>query len=179
MRACRQCHADKTAQYLRDRVLYSQKKTYEKLIIAQDANIRAHEAVRLAKAYEGERSPEYDKLLAQAVELTRKAQLFWDYVSAENSVGFHNPAKSLETLMSSYEASSQAVDLASQATNYGISPAIAGDIRKIVPPIQEFSRKLHQDPEYLKTNPWLNLLKPLPKADQLFKGQERITASAE
>ena len=27
--------------------------------------------------------------------------MFWDFVSAENSVGFHNPAKALDTLTSS------------------------------------------------------------------------------
>lgn len=41
--------------------------------------------------------------------MVRKGQLFWDYVSAENSVGFHNPAKTLDTLMTS-QACKKAVD---------------------------------------------------------------------
>lgn len=177
MRACRQCHADKTPEYLRERVLYTQKKTYDQLIKAEALSVKAHEAVRLANAYSGERAPDYDALMAEAREMVRKGQLFWDYVSAENSVGFHNPAKALNTLMVSMESSQKAVDLATQATNYSIAPALAGDIEKIVPPILEMSRKLQQDPEYLKTNPWLQLLPALPKADAAWDGQERLTST--
>ena len=32
MRACRQCHADKTAAYLRGRIEYTQDKTYKQLL---------------------------------------------------------------------------------------------------------------------------------------------------
>lgn len=117
--------------------------------------------------------------MTEAREMVRKGQLFWDYVSAENSVGFHNPAKALNTLMTSMESSQKAVDMASQATNYGIAPALAGDIEKIVPPILEMSRKLQQDPEYLKTNPWLQLLPVLPKADAEWDGQTRLTSQGE
>ena len=60
--------------------------------------VRAHEAIRLASEYEGERHPDYDELMIRARERTRKGQWFWDMVSAENSVGFHNPAKVLEML---------------------------------------------------------------------------------
>lgn len=176
MRACRQCHADKTPEYLRERVIYTQKKTFDQLLKAQDMSVKAHEAVRLANNYSSERAPDYDALMTEAREMVRKGQLFWDYVSAENSVGFHNPAKALDTLMTSMECSQKAVDLASQATNYGIAPALAGDIKKIVPPILEMSRKLQQDPEYLKTNPWLQLLPVLPKTDAAWDGQERLNS---
>jgi len=176
MRACRQCHADKTPEYLRERVIYTQKKTFDQLLKAQDMSVKAHEAVRLANNYSGERAPDYGALMTEAREMVRKGQLFWDYVSAENSVGFHNPAKALDTLMTSMECSQKAVDLASQATNYGIAPALAGDIKKIVPPILEMSRKLQQDPEYLKTNPWLQLLPVLPKTDAAWDGQERLNS---
>ena len=50
LRACRQCHADKTADYLRGRVLYTQEKTFRQLLKAQEESVRAHEAVRLANA---------------------------------------------------------------------------------------------------------------------------------
>ena len=93
-------HADKTPEYLRGRVEYTQKKTYEQLLKAQEISVKAHEAVRLANAYEGKRAPDYEALMTEAREMVRKGQLFWDYVSAENSVGFHNPAKTLDTLMS-------------------------------------------------------------------------------
>ena len=108
--------------------------------------------------------------------MVRKGQLFWDYVSAENSVGFHNPAKTLDTLMTSMECSNKAVALAEQATRYGISSALEGDIKEIVPPILEFSRKMQQDPVVLQTNPWLKLLPVLPKAEQVWVGQEKVSA---
>jgi nitrite reductase (cytochrome c-552) len=178
MRACRQCHADKTADFLRGRVLYTQKKTYDQLIRAEALSVRAHEAVRLANGYEGERSSDYEALMKEAREMVRKGQLFWDYVSAENSVGFHNPAKALDTLMTSAECSWRAVDLAMQATMFGIGPSLAGDIETIVPPILEHSRKLMQSPEHLQGNPWLKLLKPFPPAPQIWDGQTKVISEA-
>lgn len=177
MRACRQCHSDKSPEFLRERVLYTQKKTFDQLLKAQDMSVKAHEAVRLANAWKGERNSQYDALMAEARQMVRKGQLFWDYVSAENSVGFHNPAKALDTLMSSAEFSQKAVDLCQQATNYGIASALAGDIKQIVPPILELSRKLQQDPEFLQQNPWTKLLPVLPKADQVWNGQEKLTSA--
>lgn len=173
LRACRQCHADKTADYLRGRVLYTQEKTFRQLLKAQEESVRAHEAVRLANAVPAEqRAANYDSLMAEAREMVRKGQLYWDYVSAENSVGFHNPAKALDTLMSSMEFSHKAVALAEQATGYSISPALAGDIKQIVPPILNMSRKLQQDADFLKQHPWTQLLPVLPKAEQVWNGQE-------
>ena len=173
LRACRQCHADKTADYLRGRVLYTQEKTFRQLLKAQEESVRAHEAVRLANAVPAEqRAANYDSLMAEAREMVRKGQLYWDYVSAENSVGFHNPAKALDTLMSSMEFSHKAVALAEQATGYSISPALAGDIKQIVPPILNMSRKLQQDADFLKQHPWTQLLPVLPKAEQVWDGQE-------
>ena len=61
-----------------------------------------------------------------------------------------------------------------KATNYGIAPKLEGDIKQIVPPILKMSRKLQQDPEYLKTHPWFAYLKPLPKADQMWEGNKKI-----
>ena len=50
--------------------------------------------------------------------------MFWDFVSAENSVGFHNPAKALDTLTSSITLSQDAINVALKATNYGIAPKL-------------------------------------------------------
>ena len=174
MSACRKCHADKTPEYLKERVIYSQKKTFTQLLKAQDASVKAHEAVRLANAYTGDKPANYDALMDEARQLVRKGQLFWDYVSAENSAGFHNPAKALDTLMSSLEMSNKATELASQATKYAIAPALAGDIKTIVPPIKELSRKLQQDREFLDKNPWTKLLPTFPKADKVWDGQKRV-----
>ena len=174
LRACRQCHADKTAAYLRGRIEYTQDKTYKQLLVAQEYSVRAHEAVRLALEYTGEKPADYDQLIIRAKEAVRKGQMFWDFVSAENSVGFHNPAKALDTLTSSITLSQDAINAALKATNYGIAPKLEGDIKQIVPPILKMSRKLQQDPEYLKTHPWFAYLKPLPKADQMWEGNKKI-----
>ncbi len=161
--ACGQCHADKDPRYLMDRVIYTQEKTWKQLLIAQEESVRAHEAVRLASEYRGPRHYDYDALMIQARERVRKGQFMWDWVSAENSVGFHNPAKTLDTLASSLLYSRQAVDFAMQATNFAIANLIMGDIKEIVTPIPDHSRKLQQSQEHLDSHDWL---KYLPKFDQ-------------
>ena len=98
--------------------------------------------------------------------------MFWDYVSAENGVGFHNPSKSLDTLMTSMECSQKAVELAEQATNWGIAPIMAQDIKKLVPPMLKMSRKLQQDHEFLQQNPWTKILPTFPEAPQVWFGQD-------
>jgi nitrite reductase (cytochrome c-552) len=112
--------------------------------------------------------------MAEAREMVRKGQFFWDLVSAENSVGFHNPTKALDTLMSSSEFSMKAVDLCKQATNYGIAPALEGDIKQLVPPIKEHSRKLQQSAEHLASHKWLSYLPKFPEADKVWEGQKRV-----
>lgn len=166
--SCLQCHGDKTADYLKDRVIYTQERTWEQLMVAQDISVKAHEAVRLAMEYEGNTHSDYDNLLKEAREMTRKGQWFWDYVSAENSAGFHNPQKALDTLAKSQQYSQKAVDLAIKATNYSIAPKLDGDIKEIVPPIMEHSRKLQQSEEHLKSHEWLEYLPVLPKADPIW-----------
>ncbi len=172
--SCRACHADKDAQFLRNRVIYTQKKTFDQLLVAQDISVKAHEAVRLAAEFTGERHANYDHLLTEAREMVRKGQWFWDYVSAENSVGFHNPAKALDTLAKSQQYSQEAVNLAMQATNYAIAPQLEGNIKEIVPPIMEHSRKLQQSEEHLQSHKWLQYLPLLPKADLIWDGNRRV-----
>jgi len=173
-KACRQCHSDKTPEFLHNRVIFTQKKTFDQLLIAQEISVKAHEAVRLALEYTGEKAPNYEDLIIQAQQMVRKGQFFWDYVSAENSVGFHNPAKALDTLASSQQYSQKAVDLASEATKFGISKDLAGDIKQIVPPILKHSRKLQQDPEHMKSHKWLKSLPVLPAANQVWDVQKKL-----
>lgn len=177
LHACRQCHSDKSPEYLRQRVHYTQEKTYNLLLTAQEYSVKAHEAVRLASEYTGEKAADYDKLMIQARQGIRKGQFFWDMVSAENSYGFHNPTKALDTLAQSITFSQNAINAALQATQYGIGTHLNGDIKTIVPPILKMSRKLQQDPEFLTTHPWFKYLKPLPKADQVWDGAKRISAA--
>ncbi|WCB46216.1 ammonia-forming cytochrome c nitrite reductase subunit c552 [Nitratidesulfovibrio vulgaris] len=177
MRACRQCHSDKTPDYLKSRVLFTQKRTFDLLLAAQEVSVKAHEAVRLANEYQGAKAAGYDDLMIQAREMVRKGQFFWDYVSAENSVGFHNPAKALDTLAQSQQFSQKAIDLAMEATQYGIGKDLTGDIKTIVPPILKMNRKLQQDPEFMKTHKWFQYLPVLPKADQVWDGQKRLVSA--
>jgi len=172
---CKQCHQDKTPEYLKERVLFTQRKVYDQLIKAQDLSVRAHEAVRLADAFKGEKSADYEALMLQARENVRHGQWMWDYVSAENSVGFHNPVKTMDTLARSQEYSARAAQLAMQATNYGIGKALEGDIRKLVPPILEWSREMQMDPENLKKYTWTTYLQPLPKSGKVWDGQKKLT----
>ena len=172
--SCLQCHGDKTAQYLKERVIYTQERTWEQLMLAQDISVRAHEAVRLASEYTGERHPDYEKLLIEAREMVRKGQWYWDYISAENSVGFHNPQKALDTLASSQEYSRTAVDLALRATRYRIAPQLEGNIKEIVPPIMEHSRLLQQNEAHLKSHIWLQYLPLLPQTGKIWDLNRRI-----
>lgn len=174
LRACRTCHADKTPEFLRGRVHDTQRKTYYQLLKAQESSVRAHEAVRLVNAFSGEKHAKFDALMAEAREMVRKGQFFWDLVSAENSVGFHNPTKALDTLMRSVEYSQKAVDLCILATNGAIADAITGDIREIVPPIKEHSRKLQQSARHLASHKWLSYLPQLPEADKVWDGNKRV-----
>ena len=106
--------------------------------------------------------------------MVRKGQMFWDYVSAENSMGFHNPVKQLNTLMTSLESSQEAIDLATQATRYGISPRLQGNVRDYVPPIRDLSRQRQQDGDFLAQHPWTKLLPVKPKSPQVWDGQNWI-----
>jgi nitrite reductase (cytochrome c-552) len=56
-------------------------------------------------------------LLDQARNLHRKAQFMWDFVSAENSTGFHNPEYALKILAESTDLARQAQMLAAQSVN--------------------------------------------------------------
>ena len=173
-KTCGQCHTDKDPQYLKDLVIYSQERTWEQLMEAQRESVRAHEAVRLASEYEGEVRDNFDELMIKARERVRKGQWFWDYVSAENSAGFHNPAKAIDTLAKSQKYSRQAVEYAEQAVNYGISPELEGDIKDIVPPIEEHSRELHMDPEHLETHEWFQYLDPHPEGELIWDLNEKV-----
>jgi nitrite reductase (cytochrome c-552) len=58
-----------------------------------------------------------DELLGEARELHRQAQFYWDYVSAENSMGFHNPEYVLNILAEATNLARRAQMKAAQAVN--------------------------------------------------------------
>lgn len=100
--ACGVCHTD--VDYVKDRVAIIQKQVRETMDITEDALVAAIQVIEEAASVTG-----VDViLLAEARTLHREAQLRWDFVAAENSMGFHNPEEALSIL-------AKATDLARQA----------------------------------------------------------------
>jgi nitrite reductase (cytochrome c-552) len=100
--ACGACHAD--VNYVTTRVAIIQGQVADTMSITEDALIAAIDAIVAASA-----APNADaEALGEARELHRAAQMRWDFISAENSMGFHNPEEALRILAA-------ATDLARQA----------------------------------------------------------------
>lgn len=109
--ACGQCHTN--VEYVVNRVNQIQQQVASTKIATEDAIIDAVNAIKLANA-----NPNVDvELLDQARKLHREAQFMWDYISAENSTGFHNPEYALEVLAKSTDLARQAQMLAAQSVN--------------------------------------------------------------
>lgn len=99
--ACGACHTD--VNYVVERVGIIQDQVRETMDASEDAIIAAIEAIEAAVSSGGD-----EKLIAEARDLHREAQLRWDFIAAENSMGFHNPEEALRIL-------ANATDLARQA----------------------------------------------------------------
>jgi nitrite reductase (cytochrome c-552) len=109
--SCGQCHTD--TEYVIRRVNLIQDQVHTTKQSTEDALIDAINAIKGAVA-----NPEADAaLLDQARDLHRKAQFMWDFVSAENSTGFHNPEYALKILAESTDLARQAQMLAAQSVN--------------------------------------------------------------
>jgi nitrite reductase (cytochrome c-552) len=101
--ACTVCHR-RGVEELKARVFYTQDRVKEALDRAGWANAKVIKALVAAK-----NNPRADQAkLQQAMALQREAQWYWDWVSAANDMGFHNPQKALSTL-------SKSIDLAQEA----------------------------------------------------------------
>ena len=109
--ACGQCHTN--TEYVLERVAIIQQQVAETKISAEDAIIDAINAIKLAAA-----NPDVNvELLDEARKLHREAQFMWDFISAENSTGFHNPEYALEVLSKSTNLAREAQMLAAQSVN--------------------------------------------------------------
>ena len=107
--ACGQCHSD--TEYVVGRVNEIQSQVATTKQSTEDAIIDAINAIKLAAA-----DPAADvELLDQARKLHRQAQFKWDFVSAENSTGFHNPEYALKILAESTNLAREAQMLAAQS----------------------------------------------------------------
>ncbi|HEY9078010.1 MAG TPA: ammonia-forming cytochrome c nitrite reductase subunit c552 [Anaerolineaceae bacterium] len=108
-RACAACHTN--VQYVLERVTNIQKQVSDTMLATEDALVDAIDAIKLA----GE-NPNVDKAkLDTARDLHRRAQLRWDFIAAENSMGFHNPEEALRILASSTDLARQAQIIALSA----------------------------------------------------------------
>ncbi|MFZ5877910.1 MAG: ammonia-forming cytochrome c nitrite reductase subunit c552 [Chloroflexota bacterium] len=109
--SCGTCHSDTQAVVRRVNTIQEQVASTKQ--DTEDAIIDAITAIKAAAA-----NPNADQaLLDQARNLHRKAQYMWDFVSAENSTGFHNPGYALEILAESTNLARQAQMLAAQSVN--------------------------------------------------------------
>lgn len=105
--SCGTCHKQSEKE-MQERVLHTQDRVKEALDRAGEANKAAIAAIEKAKGVDA-------KALDEARALHREAQFYWDLASAENSMGFHNPQKFLETLADSIDLARQAELKAVQA----------------------------------------------------------------
>jgi nitrite reductase (cytochrome c-552) len=109
--ACGQCHTD--SETVVRRVNLIQQQVADTKLAAEDALLDAIAALQAAAA-----NPAADPdLLDRARRLHRKAQFMWDFVSAENSTGFHNPEYALKILAESTNLARQAQMLSAQAAD--------------------------------------------------------------
>jgi nitrite reductase (cytochrome c-552) len=108
--ACGQCHTD--VQYVTNRVATIQKQVADTMSATEDALIAAIDAIQAAAA-----APNVDAdKLAEAQQLHRAAQMRWDFIAAENSMGFHNPEEALRILAAATDLARQAQLKALEAT---------------------------------------------------------------
>jgi nitrite reductase (cytochrome c-552) len=107
--ACQTCHRISEDE-LRDRVLTIQTRTASLLRASEAAIIDAIDAIVEARA-----AGVPDEALEQARQLHRSSQLRWDFISSENSTGFHSSQESARVLAMSIDFARQAQLSAVQA----------------------------------------------------------------
>jgi nitrite reductase (cytochrome c-552) len=100
--ACMTCHRESETE-MKDRVIEIQDKTFALLKRAEHALVAAMDGMKAAMV-----AGATDDELAGARALHRKSQMRWDFISAENSMGFHSPQESARIL-------GDAIDFARQA----------------------------------------------------------------
>lgn len=105
--SCQTCHKQ-DAKWLKDRVLNTQSKTFNMQKRASKLIAEAHQAIK--KSLE---NPATDQNKIKAAQsLVVKAQWYWDWVAAENSRGFHNPAQAMDSLALAIDYAYQAKETA-------------------------------------------------------------------
>jgi nitrite reductase (cytochrome c-552) len=100
--ACGACHTD--VAYVTGRVADIQKQVRQTMDITEDALVAAIKGIEAAAQVSGVNQ----EALTEARRLQREAQLRWDFIAAENSMGFHNPEEALRILAASTDLARQA-----------------------------------------------------------------------
>lgn len=106
---CGTCHTD--VDTVTERVAIIQNQVNSTMLATEDALVEAIDTIKKAS----ESASADAKLLDEARQLHRSAQLRWDFVAAENSMGFHNPSEALRILASATNLARQAQIKALQA----------------------------------------------------------------
>jgi nitrite reductase (cytochrome c-552) len=113
--ACQSCHQQDEAT-LQSRIVTIQDRTAELLRRAEEALVDAIDAIAAARA-----AGVTDEQLAEALQLHRQASLRWDFVSSENSTGFHSPQESARVLGLAIDYARQAQLLAERLMAQGVN----------------------------------------------------------
>ena len=108
--SCSQCHTQ-GKDWAFERVKTIQDQAWEMQHTAGQNVAKAHAAIKKAT----ETANADQARLAEAQELVRKAQWFWDMVAAESSMGFHNPDQVITTCGQANEFAHKAIEAANKA----------------------------------------------------------------
>jgi nitrite reductase (cytochrome c-552) len=115
--SCTTCHGQQSEETMRQRVFAIQDRTFAQLQHAEAALISAIDGIKAAMD-----AGVPDDRLAEARRLHRRAHLRWDFVSAENSMGFHSPQEAVRIL-------GDATDFARQAELAAVRAMIEHGVR--------------------------------------------------
>lgn len=110
--SCGACH-NQSEDYLKNQVLDIQDKVHDTKLTSEKAIVDAIDWIKKA----GAEPTANAQLLSEARELHRQAQWRWDFVSAENSMGFHSPTEALRILGEATDLGHKAEAKARSAVN--------------------------------------------------------------
>ncbi|MBE2201459.1 MAG: ammonia-forming cytochrome c nitrite reductase subunit c552 [Anaerolinea sp.] len=116
--ACQTCHKQDEA-LLTERILTIQNRTAQLLRLSEDAIIDAIDAIVAAQE-----AGATDEQLEEARYLHRQASLRWDFISSENSTGFHSPQEAARVLALSIDYARQAQLAAERVTASMVSTPV-------------------------------------------------------
>jgi nitrite reductase (cytochrome c-552) len=109
-KACQTCH-HQDEEVLKQRIISIQTTTANLLRRTETAIIAAIDAINAAQS-----AGATDDELAEARQLHRRASLRWDFVSSENSTGFHSPQEAARVLANAIDYARQAQISAERVT---------------------------------------------------------------